>query len=45
MSYFDAYKKRLRVDNLADALKLDTMDNIRREFKNIIKLCNASILY
>ena len=34
MSYFDAYKKRLRVDNLADALKLDTMDNIRREFKN-----------
>ena len=34
MSYFDAYKKRLKVDNLSDALKLDTMDNIRREFKN-----------
>ena len=34
MSYFDAYKKRLRADNLSDAFKLDTMDNIRREFKN-----------
>ena len=34
MSYFDAYKKRLKVDNLGDSFKLDTIDNTIREFKN-----------
>ena len=34
MSYFDAYKKRLRVDNIGDSFKLDTIDNTTREFKN-----------
>lgn len=34
MSYFDAYKKRLKVDNIGDSFKLDTIDNTTREFKN-----------
>ena len=34
MSYFDAYKKRLKVDNISDSFKLDTIDNTIREFKN-----------
>ena len=34
MSYFDAYKKRLKVDNIGDSFKLDTIDNTIREFKN-----------
>ena len=34
MSYLDAYKKRLKVDNISDSFKLDTIDNTIREFKN-----------
>ena len=33
MGYFDAYKKRLRAESMGQAIKLDTDDNIRREFK------------
>ena len=33
MGYFDAYKKRLRAESMGQAIKLDTDDNIEREFK------------
>ena len=34
MSYFEAYKKRLKTDNIGESFKLDTIDNTIREFKN-----------
>ena len=33
MGYFDAYRKRLRAESMGQAIKLDTDDNIIREFK------------
>ena len=33
MSYMDAYRKRLRAETMSEAIKLDTDDNITREFK------------
>ena len=33
MGYFDAYRKRLRAESMSQAIKLDTDDNIIREFK------------
>ena len=33
MGYMDAYRKRLRAETMSEAIKLDTDDNITREFK------------
>ena len=33
MGYMDAYRKRLRAKTMSEAIKLDTDDNITREFK------------
>ena len=44
MSYFDAYKKRLKVDNLGDSFKLDTIDNTIREFKNNPSYKSATLI-
>ena len=34
MGYLDAYKKRLKKDNVREALRDDTVQNTIREFKN-----------
>ena len=44
MSYFDAYKKRLKVDNISDSFKLDTIDNTIREFKNNPSYKSATLI-
>ena len=44
MGYMDAYRKRLRAETMSEAIKLDTDDNIIREFKQCPSYKEAYLL-